>query len=109
EAETKLRELEREAGASAQLYESLLKRQTELFAQDPVQQEAHIVSAASPPEFASSPSPVLFVLPAFVAFAMGGGLTAVVMERFGRRVRGERDVEESVGVPCIGLVPRRRR
>lgn len=109
EAETKLRELERESGASAQLYESLLRRQTELFAQDPVQQEAHIVSAASPPEFPSSPSPVLFVLPAFVAFAMGGGLTAVVMERFGRRVRGERDVEESVGVPCIGLVPRRRR
>ena len=109
EAETKLRELEREANASTQLYENLLRRQTELFAQDQVQQEAHIVSAALPPEFPSSPSPVLFVLPAFVAFAMGGGLTAVVMEQLGRRVRGERDVEESIGVPCIGLVPRRRR
>ncbi len=109
EAETKLRELEREASASTQLYESLLKRQTELFAQDPVQQEAHIVSAALPPEFPSSPSPVLFVLPAFVAFAIGGGLALVVMDRFDSRVRSERDVEGSIGVPCIGLVPRRRR
>lgn len=106
EAEAKLRELEREAAASAQLYESLLRRQTEIFVQDRIQEEAHIVSAALPPEFPSSTSPVLFVLPAFVAFAIGGGLTAVLLERFDRRVRSERDVEESVGVPCIGLVPR---
>lgn len=108
-AEAKLRELEREVAASAQLYENLLQRQTEVFVQDRIQQEAHIVSAALPPEFPSSPSPVLFVLPAFFAFAIGGGLTAVMMERLDRRVRSERDVEGLVGVPCIGLVPRSRR
>lgn len=109
EAEAKLRELEREATASAQLYESLLRRQTEIFVQDRIQEEAHIVSAALPPAFPSSPSAALFVLPAFVAFGIGGGLTAVLLERFHRRVRSERDVEESVGVPCIGLVPNRFR
>jgi Mrp family chromosome partitioning ATPase len=45
------------------------------------------------------------VLPAFVAFAIGGGMATVLLERFDRRVRSERDVQESVGVSCIGLVP----
>jgi uncharacterized protein involved in exopolysaccharide biosynthesis len=57
EAEAKLSELEREAGASAQLYETLLRRQTELAVQDRIQQDTYIVSAASPPEIPSSPSP----------------------------------------------------
>lgn len=109
EAETRLRELEREAGAAAQLYESLLRKQTEFTVQDSVQQDVHIVSAAMPPERPSSPPPILFVLPAFVAFAISGGLMVVVMDRFDRRIRGERDVEEFVGVPCIGLLPRKRR
>lgn len=109
EAETRLKELEREASAAAQLYESLLRKQTELSVQGPIQQDVHIVSAAMPPEQPSSPSPVLFVLPAFVAFAITGGLLVIVKEQFDRRVRSERDVEEFVGVPCIGLLPKRRR
>src|SRR5690606_20288949 len=91
--------------ASAQLYETLLRRQTELAVQDRIQQETHIVSAASPPEFPSSPSPILFVLPALVAFGIGGGMTALALEHFDRRVRSERDVEEKVGISCVGLVP----
>jgi len=109
EAETKLKELEREASAAAQLYESLLRKQTELSVQGPIQQDVHIVSAAMPPEQPSSPSPLLFVLPAFVAFAITGGLLVIVREQFDHRVRSERDVEEFVGIPCIGLLPKRRR
>lgn len=44
-------------------------------------------------------------MPAFVAFGIGGGLTAVLLERFHRRVRSERDVEESVGVPASDSCP----
>lgn len=105
EAEATLSDLEREAAASAQLYETLLRRQTELAVQDRFQQEIHIVSAASSPELPSSPAPILFVLPAFVSFAIGGGITAVVLERLDRRIRSEREVEESLGISCIGVVP----
>src|SRR5690606_10351295 len=48
---------------------------------------------------------ILFVLPALVAFGIGGGMTALALEHFDRRVRSERDVEEKVGISCVGLVP----
>lgn len=105
EAEAKLSDLERAAAAAAQLYESLLSQQTQLSSQEGVPQEVHIVSAALPPESPSSPGPALFVLPAFVAFGIGGALMALLLERFDKHVRRERDVEEMIGVRCLGLVP----
>jgi Mrp family chromosome partitioning ATPase len=34
---------------------------------------------------------------------------AIVLEKLDRRLRGERDVEEALGLPCIGLVPKARK
>ena len=54
----------------------------------------------------STTNPILFVLPAFVAFSIAGGLLATVLEGLDRRLRSARDVEDALSINCIGLVPR---
>lgn len=105
ESELRLRELERKATAAAQVYEGMLRRRTDLAAQDNVVQAARIVSPATEPGDPSSPSPVVFLLPTLIAAVFVGSLGAVMLERLDRRLRSERDVEEALGIPCIGLVP----
>lgn len=107
-AETRLRELEREARAAGQLYENLLRRTAELRSSPPARAPVRIVTKASPPERPSSPSPVLFIFPALLASGLLSGLGAVVLERLDERLRSERDAQEELGAPCIGLVPRLR-
>jgi uncharacterized protein involved in exopolysaccharide biosynthesis len=105
DAELKLRELERTSTAAALVYEEILRRKSELSALDGVQEGAEIISIASVPDEPSSPSPILFVLPALVIAGFAGGFSAVLLERLDRRLRSEQDVEETLGIPCIGLVP----
>jgi uncharacterized protein involved in exopolysaccharide biosynthesis len=105
ESELRSRELEQKAAAAAQVYERLLQRQADLYAQDSADPPARIVSAATAPEFPSSPSPILFLLPTVFAAGVVGGLAALVLENLDRRLRSEYDVEALLGVPCIGLLP----
>lgn len=102
----RLDELEREAGAAGQVYEGLLRRQDELLDQGLPRPSARLVTTALIPDFPSSPSPLLFVAPAVVAALLLGGMIAVILERLDQRLRTETDIEEGVGVPCIGAVPR---
>ncbi len=106
EPERRLRELERKAAVAAQLYESLLQRKTELAAQGAVPVDARLVSVATVPEAPSSPAPILFVLPALVAAVIAGGTMSIVIEQVDRRLRSERDINEALGISCIGLVPK---
>ncbi|MGM0585901.1 MAG: GumC family protein [Pseudomonadota bacterium] len=108
EAEVRLQELEREARAAGQVYESLLRRNAELAGSSPGRAPVRIVSRAEPPERPSSPSPALFIFPALLASGLISGLGAVALERMDQRLRSERDVQEALGAPCIGLVPRLR-
>lgn len=100
-------ELERRAATSAQLYESLIQRQKDIREQDELAApEASILSLASPPSRPSSPNPILFVLPALIASLICGSLLALALERLDRGLRSEREINDALGLPCIGLVPR---
>jgi succinoglycan biosynthesis transport protein ExoP len=108
EQEAKLdpRELERRAAASAQLYASLIHRQKEIREQEElVNPDASILSLASPPSRPSSPNPILFMLPALIASLMCGSLLALVLERLDRGLRSECEINDALGLSCIGLVP----
>ncbi len=106
EAELDLRELERQAAASGQLYASLLLRQKELRDQQEfIRSDANILSRASPPDRPSSPNPILFMLPALIISSICGSFLAVVLERLDRGLRSERDINDALGISCIGLVP----
>ncbi len=109
EAEVRLHELERDAAAARQRYEGLLQRQSDIREQQGlVPPSVRMLSLASLPERPSSPSPILFVPLALMVFVIGGSLLAVVAEQLDRGLRSERDINDALGIPCIGLVPRLR-
>ena len=105
EPEVRLRELQREATASTQLYESLVQRQKAMLEERDVQPDVRVLSFASIPNRPSSPNPILFLLPALVLASIGAGLLAVLLERLDGRLRTERDVNDALGISCIGLIP----
>ena len=105
-ADPRLRELERDVADKRQVYLGLLQRQTDLRGQQAgLTPDVRILSLAIPPDRPSSLNPILFVLPALVAFAIAGGMLAVVRERLDQGLRSERDVSDVLGIPCIGIVP----
>jgi polysaccharide biosynthesis transport protein len=106
EAGQHLQELEREAVVKGHLYHALLRRQQEISdQQETAVPEAYILSLAATPERPSSPNPFLFIFPALIVFLICGSLLAVIQERLDRGLRSEREINEALGVPCIGLVP----
>ena len=105
-----LRNLERDAAASRQLYETLLQRREELYQQrQSLSPGVHILSLAWPPAKPNSPSPLLFIPPALIASMIIGSLLAVAKDRLDRTLRSEHDIVTELGVPCLGLIPKLRR
>jgi uncharacterized protein involved in exopolysaccharide biosynthesis len=99
-------ELGQRAASSAQLYANLLQRQKEIRAQEElIKPDASILSLASPPARPSSPNPILFMLPALIASLIFGSLLAVLLQRFDRGLRSGREINDALGMTCIGLVP----
>ncbi|HEY5313422.1 MAG TPA: GumC family protein, partial [Pirellulales bacterium] len=106
EAEPRLNELEREAAAAGQVYQGLLQRREQLRTEQETMQPAlRILSLASPPDQPSSSSRLLFILPALIAFSIGGSLLAVAAERLQKGMRSAQDVNDALGIPCVGFVP----
>lgn len=103
--EIQLRELQRKATASAQLYDKLLQREMEMRERLGAPADVRILSLASVPDEPSSPSPFLFVPPALVASSIAGSLLALLFERLDRGMRSESDINVVLGRSCIGLVP----
>ncbi|SNT28848.1 exopolysaccharide transport family protein [Tropicimonas sediminicola] len=106
EAWVRVRELEHQAASAGQTYESLLRRHADLQAAQNDPPSARLITSASIPVAPSTPHPLLFLVPALVVSLIVGGMIAALRERLDQRLRGERDVKEALGVPCIGLVPR---
>ena len=102
-----LRDLERDATAAAEVVQGLTRREADLVARGAGSPSARVVTMATAPSLPSSPNPLLFLLPAILGSALLGSTTALMLERADRRLRSERDVEEMLQVPCIGLVPKR--
>jgi exopolysaccharide transport family protein len=106
-AEVQLRELEREVAASRSLYETLLIRLKETEQQQEiVQADARLISPAQIPDAPSSPSPKLFALVGFTASLMFGSILALLLEQLDNTLRTDRQIEELLGLPALGLVPK---
>jgi Mrp family chromosome partitioning ATPase/capsular polysaccharide biosynthesis protein/thymidylate kinase len=95
-----------EAAAAGQVYEGMLQRREQLRTQQAVNPiDLSILSLATPPDKPSSFSPLLFIFPSLILFCTGGSLMAVAVERLDRSLHSARDVNDALGLPCIGLVP----
>jgi len=102
-----LADLEHTEDVHRQAYENLQKQQRQLAGrQDAAVPRIRLLSLAEPPERTNAPAPILFIPPAIVAFITLGALLAILIDRFDRSIRGERDVGEALGLPCLSLVPR---
>jgi polysaccharide biosynthesis transport protein len=102
-----LADLEHEAATCRQAYENLQQRRQHLVErQETIAPQVRLHSLAKPPEKPSSPAPILFIPPAIVAFVTLGSLVAVLRDRFDRSIRGESDVSEALGLPCLTFIPR---
>jgi polysaccharide biosynthesis transport protein len=107
QAAIQLREMEREVAASRSLYETLLVRLKETEQeQDIVQADARLISPAQIPDAPSSPSPKLFALVGFTGSLVLGSILALLLEQLDNTLRTERQVEELLGLPSLGLVPK---
>ena len=107
EVAVKLRELERDADASRNIYNSFLARYKETADQQQlIEADAKVVSTAAPPVTPSTPGPKLFGALGFTGSLMLGTLLALLMERFDSGLRSARQVEQTLGLPALGLVPR---
>ena len=110
EVAVKLRELERDADASRNIYNSFLQRYKETADQQAlIEGDAKVVSTAAPPAAPSTPGPKLFAAVGFTASLMLGTLLALLMERFDSGLRSARQVEQTLRLPALGLVPRLER
>jgi polysaccharide biosynthesis transport protein len=107
QAAVQLRELEREVTASRSLYETLLIRLKETEQQQEiVQADARLISPAQIPDVPSSPSPKLFAMVGFTASLVVGSILALILEQLDNTLRTGRQVEELLGLPSLGLVPK---
>ena len=108
-ASVRLRELEREAEKSSALYEDLLARSKEVREQEQLQTpQARVISEAITPYRPFSPQPVVNYAAGTLAALFLAGLTALIFEVSDRTFWTARQVEERLGVRCLGMVPRRR-
>ncbi len=106
-AEVDLRELEREAEANRLLYTTVLNRYKELNEQqDLVEAGARVISSARVPSKPSFPKPKLMIAVGFTGSLMLGMLFAVAAEGMESGLRSGRQVEQALGVPHLGLVPK---
>jgi polysaccharide biosynthesis transport protein len=107
EASTRLRELERETAASALVHSKLQRREKAILSQrDGIESDVRILALATPPDRPSSHNPILFILPTLIIFLVGGSFIAVIAEQSDRGLRSERDIDDVLGIRCVGLVPR---
>ncbi len=110
QVEVKLRALEREANASRTLLETFLARAEETGSQEDYQRaDAHLVSKADIPTSPVAPKKGLLVAIGFLAAsAVAVGLT-FLLEFMDSGFRSEEQIEQTLGVASLGLVPALKR
>jgi exopolysaccharide transport family protein len=106
QAEVKLRELERQASATRELYENFLLRYKETREQEQLAEaNARIIARAKEPSIPASTPPKFFVLLGFVGSSALGVLFGWLIERLDNTLRSGKEIERYLGIPCLALVP----
>ncbi|MCF6329468.1 MAG: AAA family ATPase, partial [Henriciella sp.] len=102
----RLRELEREATSSRQLYEEFDTRFKETREQnDLVQPDARILSSATVPNSPSSPRTMLNLIIGILLGGVIGAAVALISELFDSKLESSEEIERTLGVHAIGTVP----
>jgi polysaccharide biosynthesis transport protein len=108
-AQVHLRELERESEANRLLYTTVLNRHKELNEQEDLAEAgARVISSATAPQRPSFPQPKLMIAVGFTGSLMLGMLFAIAAEGLESGLRSGRQVEQVLGVPHLGMVPKLR-
>lgn len=105
--EVQLRELEREAESSRTLYATFLHRLGETTdQQELVEPDVRLVATASVPRAPSYPNRKLITAGGFTVSLLFGTFLAFLFERLDSGVRSSRQIEQLLGLPTLGFVPR---
>jgi capsular exopolysaccharide synthesis family protein len=105
-AEVTLKELQREADANQQLFETFLSRYKQTSVQDFQQPDARILSQASAPLEPSFPKKSGILALSGIGFFSVGVLLALVRDRFENGFRSVEEVEQALGFSPIGAIPK---
>ncbi len=102
----RLRELEREAAASREVYEAYLQRYEEIANQDELNMsDARLMAYAQRPGAPASPNLRLSLVVAVALGLMLGIGVGVLLEIFDQSVKNAEDLENRVGVPAVTTIP----
>jgi capsular exopolysaccharide synthesis family protein len=102
----RMRELEREAAASREVYESYLQRYQEIADQDQLNiSDARLMTYADVPQSPSSPKLRIALALAIALGLMLGIGAGVVAEILDQSVKNADDLESKVGYPAIASIP----
>lgn len=105
-ASVRLRELEREATASREVYESYLQRYQEIADQEQFNMsDARLMTYADTPAAPSSPQLRISLALAIALGLFFGFAAGVIAELFDQSVKNADDLEAKVGYPAIASIP----
>ena len=106
-AESRLRELERDANFTRDLYQSSLTRLTEINVERGFQgADARLAAEALPPDLPSFPRFNMLVAGAFVASIGAGSALTLLRSLTSGVLRSSNDLERQLGLRMLGLFPR---
>jgi polysaccharide biosynthesis transport protein len=106
EASVKLQQLRRAADADRKAYESYLSQYNDIAERRELQDaSARIISPATLPRSPSSPNRAKFYGLGGMAGLGGGFLLAFLLEHFRPGLKTTSEVEESFGLPVVGIIP----
>lgn len=104
-----LRELTREASAKRTMYEALLTRTNEIKEQGALlEPDARVISEAVAPVEASFPKTGIVLGAGFVGSLALGIMLAALREHLDQGLRTSRQIEQLLGLPNLGVVPKIR-
>ena len=106
QAQVDLKELESASQTYHTIFENFLQKYTEAVQQQsfPIS-DARVITPASRPNFKSYPKTTLIALLGLMVGIGAGVVNALVLRNFDRAMRRPRDVEERLGLECLGMVP----
>ena len=105
-----LRALEPQVAIVTQRYNELLSRQQDLIRRIAAPSPGvAILSAAWPPATPKTLPPIFLIPPGMIVFGLMGAVFVLIRNHFNKTLRSQAEAERTLGVPCLGLLPKVRR